>query len=105
MQHAARSPYLALATTALVAVASALPAQVPVVERVIQIGCDDCTGPTQFSAIFDAAVTDSGDIVVADRSAPMLRAFDRTGKLRWSTGGSGNGPGEFVFPTRLAIGP
>jgi hypothetical protein len=35
----------------------------------------------------------------------MIRAFDRTGKLLWSTGRRGNGPGEFQFPMRLAIGP
>ena len=97
---------IVIATLAvLIAVAPTVGAQAPVIERVIQMGCDDCTGPTQFSTIFDAAVTDSGDIVVADRSAPMIRAFDRGGKLLWSTGRSGNGPGEFVFPMRVAIGP
>ena len=107
MPFSARSPRV-LAALTWVAVAAATPtasAQVPVVERVVQIGCDDCTGPALFSSIFDAAVTDSGDIIVADRSAPMIRAFDRTGKLLWSTGRSGNGPGEFLFPTRIAIAP
>ena len=80
-------------------------AQVPVVEQLTRIGCADCEGPTQFSAIFDAAVTDSGVIVAVDRSAPMIRAFDRTGKLLWTTGRSGQGPGEFLFPMRAAIGP
>ena len=89
----------------LAALALVAGAQPPTVERIIQIGCDDCTGPTQFSTIFDAAVTDSGDIVVADRSAPMIRAFDRTGKLLWSSGRAGNGPGEFTFPMRVVIGP
>ena len=96
--------HLLLAAGALAA-ATAGSSQPPTVERVVRIGCDDCTGPTQFSTIFDVAVTDSGDIVVIDRSAPMIRAFDRTGKPRWSTGRGGNGPGEFVFPTRVAIGP
>ena len=106
MSDAARSlGQLILAAGTLAAVATAGSSQVPTVERVVQIGCDDCAGPTQFSTIFDVAVTDSGDIVVADRSAPMIRAFDRTGRPLWSTGRSGNGPGEFVFPTRVAIGP
>ena len=106
MPPAARhSRQVALATiTALLAAASIVDAQVPIVERMVQIGCDDCSGPTQFSTIFDAAVTDSGDIIVADRSAPMIRAFDRSGKVLWSTGRGGNGPGEFVFPMRVAIG-
>ena len=96
---------LILAVGALCALPPVAVAQAPTVERVVQIGCDDCTGPTQFSTIFDAVVSDSGDVIVADRSAPMIRAFDRTGKSLWSAGRSGNGPGEFLFPTRLAIGP
>ena len=107
MPHATHSPrrLVAAAVALLAAVAPGLRAQIPVLERVTRIGCDDCTGPTQFSTIFDAAVTDSGDIVIADRSAPMIRAFDRTGRTLWTTGRSGNGPGEFLFPMRVAIGP
>ena len=106
MPHIARFlNRLMIATAAMGGMTAAALAQAPTVERVIRIGCDDCTGPTQFSTIFDAAVTDSGDVFIADRSAPMIRAFDRAGKLLWSTGRSGNGPGEFVFPTRIAVGP
>ena len=80
-------------------------AQVPAIEQLTRIGCAECTGPTQFSTVFDVAVTDSGDIIATDRAAPMIRAFDRTGQVLWTVGRSGNGPGEFLFPMRAAIGP
>ena len=80
-------------------------AQLPVVEKLTEIGCLECTGPAQFSEIHDVAVSDSGEIVVADRSAPMLRVFDRTGRVLWTGGRSGGGPGEYRYPMRVAIGP
>ena len=108
MPKLAPAPERLLVATCLVATvdttAGAALAQLPTVERVVQVGCDDCTGPTQFSTIFDVAVTDAGDIVVADRSAPMIRAFDRVGKPRWSTGRAGSGPGEYLFPARIGVG-
>lgn len=79
--------------------------QLPTVEKLTEIGCLDCTGPTQFSEIHDVAVSDSGEIVVADRSAPMLRVFDRGGRMLWTGGRSGGGPGEYRYPMRVAIGP
>ena len=102
-RHSSRWIVATLVPLAVPAIAAF--AQVPTIEKLTWIGCADCTGSTLFSAIFDAAVTDSGEIVVADRSAPMIRAFDRTGKLLWTMGRSGNGPGEFLFPMRVAIGP
>ena len=106
MSYAARpGKPLLLAAAVVLGLPVAARSQVPAIEKLIEIGCSDCDGPTQFSDIFDAAVTDSGDIVIADRSAPMIRAFDRTGKLLWTTGRRGNGPGELQFPMRVAIGP
>ena len=93
-----------LVSTALLVPAIAA-AQVPTIEKLTQIGCSECNGPAQLTTIFDVAVSDSGDIVVADRSAPMIRVFDRTGRVLWSGGRSGGGPGEYRFPMRVAIGP
>ena len=96
-----------VAIAALLALVAPLAAhaQVPAIERVARIGCAECSGPTQFSAIFDVAVSDSGDVIVADGAAPHIRAFDPAGKLLWTSGRSGNGPGEFLFPARVAIAP
>src|SRR5688500_2739132 len=79
--------------------------QLPTVEKLTEIGCLECTGPAQFSEIHDVAVSDSGELVVADRSAPMLRVFDRSGRVLWTGGRSGGGPGEYRYPMRVAIGP
>ena len=96
---------LILSIAAVPSAATVISAQLPTIERVTQIGCSDCAaGPTQLTTIFDVAVTDSGEIVVADRSPPMIRAFDRTGRVLWSGGRSGGGPGEYRFPMRVAIG-
>lgn len=97
-------PARILLTTALL-VPGLAAAQLPTIEKLTQIGCAECDGPLQLTTIFDVAVTDSGDIVVADRSAPMIRVFDRTGRVLWSGGRSGGGPGEYRFPMRVAIGP
>jgi sugar lactone lactonase YvrE len=80
-------------------------AQVPTIEKIIQIGCSECDGPAQFSTIFDVAATDSGDMIIVDKGPPMIRAFDRTGRVLWTGGRTGGGPGEYQFPMRVAIGP
>jgi hypothetical protein len=96
-------PHIALPIALLLP--SLVLAQLPTVEKLTTIGCAECAGPTQFATIYDVAVTDSGDIVVADKSPPMIRAFDRTGRVLWSGGRSGGGPGEYRFPMRVVIGP
>ena len=35
----------------------------------------------------------------------MLRLFDRSGKVSWTAGRAGKGPGEFGIPISAAIGP
>jgi hypothetical protein len=95
-----------LASVASLSAASVVLAQLPTIEKVTQIGCSDCAaGPMQLTTIYDVAVTDSGEIIIADRAPPMIRAFDRTGRVLWSGGRSGGGPGEYRFPMRVAIGP
>lgn len=106
MSHSLRRlALLAIAVALGPAVSPPARAQLPVVQKLTEIGCLDCTGPAQFSEIHDVAVSDSGEIVVADRSAPMLRVFDRTGRVLWTGGRSGGGPGEYRYPMRVAIGP
>ena len=104
MTISARS-VLPVALAVAAASASPLSGQVPAVEKVIQIGCSECDGPAQLTTLYDVAVTDSGEMVIADRSAPMIRVFDRTGKVVWTGGRSGGGPGEYRFPMRVALGP
>ena len=80
-------------------------AQVPKVERVIEIGCEDCGDARQFASTWDVMVTEVGDVLVVDRDAPTLRLFDKTGKSLWTRGRPGSGPGEYRFAMRAALGP
>jgi hypothetical protein len=69
-------------------------------QRGITIGCDDCGDARQFGAILDVDVNSKGDVLVVDRDAPILRVFDASGRLTWSGGRSGSGPGEYRLPIR-----
>ena len=79
--------------------------QIPKVERVREIGCEDCGDARQFSSTWDVMVTEAGDVLVVDRDAPTLRLFDKTGKPLWTHGRPGSGPGEYRFAMRAALGP
>jgi hypothetical protein len=74
-------------------------------QRDVTFGCESCGGASQFSGIFDVAVSARGEILVADRDAPMLRLFDAAGKAVWSGGTSGRGPGEYQLVIRSAFLP
>ena len=80
-------------------------AQLPTLVKVGEIGCSDCATAAQFSSITHLAVTDSGDVLVIAGDSPMLRLFDRSGKVSWTAGRAGKGPGEFGIPISAAIGP
>ena len=94
----------AVATVWTVFTAAQLNAQLPKVERVIEIGCEDCGDARQFSSTWDVMVTDAGDVLVVDRDAPTLRLFDKSGKSLWTRGRPGSGPGEYRFAMRAALG-
>jgi hypothetical protein len=53
----------------------------------------------------DVAAADSGAVLVVGSDAPTLRMFDRSGKVLWTSGRDGTGPGEFRLATSAAIGP
>jgi hypothetical protein len=79
--------------------------QTPRVERVAEIGCEDCGDARQLSSTWDVAVNEAGDVLVIDRDAPTLRMFDKTGRVLWGRGRPGAGPGEYRFAMRAAMGP
>ena len=105
--------------TRLLSAASALPvvvaladtptapaaAQIPRVERLVEIGCEDCGDARQFASTWDIAVTPAGDVLVVDRDAPTLRMFDKVGRPIWGRGRPGAGPGEYRFAMRAAVTP
>ena len=86
-------------------VAAPATSQVPKLERITEIGCEDCADARQFSSLGDVSVNEAGDVLVVDRDAPTLRMFDKTGKPLWGRGRPGAGPGEYRFAMRAAMGP
>ncbi len=66
----------------------------------VRIGVTDGDEAYQFNRIADATLRADGSIAVLDASR-TLRVFDSTGTLRWTTGRSGDGPGEFRAALRV----
>lgn len=66
-----------------------------------QFGCEDCSGPLQFSSISDIAIADDRVIWVGDAQEPRIRAFTRDGKPLTAFGRKGRGPGEIQGIHRL----
>jgi len=73
-------------------------------EPLLRIGTVDGDEAYQFATITDATLRPDGSVAVLDRSR-TLRVFDSTGTLRWTTGRSGDGPGEFRAALRIASLP
>jgi hypothetical protein len=90
-------------TIALCLLASAVSAQAPSVAKKLTIGCESCGDATQFSTFYDVSVSSSGQILVTNKDAPMLRLFDQTGRTIWTGGQKGKGPGEYVMPYRSTL--
>ena len=91
------------AVTALVGTA-ATAQSIPRLVQVGSIGCAECGGAARFATISDVTVTDSGQVLVVGSEAPTLRLFDRTGRVIWTAGRDGTGPGEYRRPMRASIG-
>jgi hypothetical protein len=70
-----------------------------------QVGCGGCDGPTQFAEIYDVAVDERGNLLVLGNEAPMLRMSDGSGRVLWTAGTDGMGPGEYRRPLRAIPGP
>jgi len=47
----------------------------------------------------------NGRVYVFDYGDRALKAFDRTGRFLWRVGREGEGPGEFIQPVDLEVGP
>jgi len=66
-------------------------------------GPADAAAADGFGSISGLAVTDGGDVLVADALNHVVHRFDATGAYRGSIGGRGGGPGEFDRPCCIAI--
>jgi hypothetical protein len=78
---------------------------VPRLTAVATIGCSECGGPMQFATIMDVVLATDGSIITVGNDAPILRAFDQDGRVLWTSGRHGEGPGEYRLAVRAVPGP
>jgi hypothetical protein len=72
----------------------------------IAVRIDDVTEPrAEFGDLRGLAVDGDGTVYAADMDRHQLWAFDADGRLRGVVGREGKGPGEFTWPTAVAVGP
>lgn len=72
---------------------------------VATIGCSDCGGAAEFVTISGLVQMPAGDVVVLGSAAPSLRVFDHSGRVKWTAGREGAGPGEYRLPMHVVAGP
>jgi len=104
-ERRSRATLLAGAVTfgLLAAGAGSVPAQR--LELVREIGSVDGNPDYTFFRIGDVQVDGRGQVWVLDAGDKVLRVFDARGRFRLRIGREGSGPGEFMFPTQLQLGP
>lgn len=73
---------------------------------VLSLGGKD-SGPEAFFHVFPTtvAVDSTGDMYILDTDNHRLDAFGPDGRVLWSIGHQGHGPGEFAAPYRLGFDP
>ncbi len=70
-------------------------------EPVLRLGAADDDPASQFFRILDVALLAGGELIVVDGGSAEVRRYDAGGGHLWSTGGRGEGPGEFRGPRYL----
>lgn len=71
-------------------------------EPVATFGCGDCDGPEQLSKP-GVTIGPSGRVYVFDDHEPHVRVLEPDGSLAFTTGASGEGPGEIRMPFLLGV--
>ena len=72
-------------------------------EAVETIGDMDGAESTTFALLWDAAITEAGEILVLDRIQTNVRVFSLNGEYLHTLGGPGEGPGELRVPEALVL--
>lgn len=75
-------------------------------EKILELGGAD-SGPEAFVRIHPTSIgaDEAGNLYVLDAGTFTVTVFDRQGAVVRSFGRQGGGPGEFDFPTDLAVAP
>lgn len=72
------------------------------VQPELRVGVVEGDPERQWDQLFAAARRADGSVVALDRGSRQVRAFAADGTHLWSTGGDGDGPGEFRYPWSLS---
>ncbi len=70
-------------------------------EPVFRLGDAGDDPSSSFFQIIDVALLAGGEVIVVDGGSAEVRRYDAAGRHLWSTGGRGEGPGEFRSPGYL----
>ncbi len=70
-------------------------------EPVFRLGDAGDDPSSSFFQVADVALLADGEVIVVDGGSAEVRRYDAAGRHLWSTGGRGEGPGEFRFPRYL----
>ena len=70
-------------------------------EPVFRLGDAGDDPSSSFFRILDVALLAGGELIVVDGGSAEVRRYDAAGRHLWSTGGRGDGPGEFRIPGYL----
>ena len=70
-------------------------------EPVFRLGDAGDDPSYSFFRILDVALLAGGEVIVVDGGTAEVRRYDAAGRHLWSTGGPGEGPGEFRTPGYL----
>jgi hypothetical protein len=70
---------------------------------ILEIAATSANGDVQFEHAVGAARLRSGEIVVADGVAGILRVFDKSGRPSRNVGRRGAGPGEFQYVSWMGL--
>lgn len=74
-------------------------------EPILEIGVRDGPSDFVFSRVVGTVRLNDGRVVVADRDFANLRFYDATGEYLSSSGGEGEGPGEFRTLAEMGVLP
>lgn len=75
------------------------------VDTIWAVGGPDDAGGVVFGAVGGVAIGRDGTIYAADFRLQTVHVLNRAGRLIHALGRSGDGPGEFRLPTRVAVAP
>ncbi|MCY3705008.1 MAG: hypothetical protein OXH08_05805 [Gammaproteobacteria bacterium] len=70
-------------------------------EPVFRLGDAGDDPSSSFFRLLDVALLAGGEVIVVDGGSAEVRRYDAAGRHLWSTGGQGEGPGEFRMPGYL----